>query len=158
MDFPLPPQFPTWRQFPAGKIVTLPVQNWHFHRDPGSGGGNAGQDLNAPNGAVVVGIDYGVTSDHGAGAFDNHVVLDSSGLVNVPIGFHTGARLEPGPIWGAGATYEGGVTLKTVAMIDWLNAAFPHHFRFEDPMKEKPEPEHKPAHNAAENRLSAVYR
>jgi hypothetical protein len=124
MDFPLPAGFPTAASFPPAKIITVPQQTWSFHRGPGSGGGNAGENLNAPAGTVVVGIDFGVTSDHGAGAFDNHIVMEQTGVFNLPIGFHTGARLEPGSgFGGAGATYAGGVTLQTVSQADWFAVA-----------------------------------
>jgi hypothetical protein len=127
VDFALPAGFPTADKFPAGKVVTMAVQNWSFHRNPGTGGGNAGQDMVAPDGNAVVGIDFGITSDHGAGAggIDLHVVFPPGNPpINFPIGFHAGARLEPGGIGGAGATYAGGVTLKIVALADYFPVFF----------------------------------
>src|SRR5258708_5637680 len=113
MNFPLPPGFPTADKFQPSQITTQGF-SWNFHPNPGSGGANYGQAFIGANDAVVVGVDFGVASDTNANNDDNHIVTKSLGVVVVPIGFHTGARLEPESIFGAGATFQGSGTLHLV--------------------------------------------
>ena len=75
------------------------------------------------DGEGVVGVEVNIESDHNTkGSPDFHIVRPQ-GVVTVPVGFHSGHRLEPGNLVGAGATFKGNAVLKTVSLQEWLNKA-----------------------------------
>jgi hypothetical protein len=117
---PMPPGFPKSGDFPAGQ-VTEHTASWHYRRDPGQGGSNFGTDFLAPNDAVVVDYEIHVSSEHDTdGSANIRLVMKSTGVLQMPIGVHVGHRLEPGDIFGPGATYKGEVKMKIVSPQAWL--------------------------------------
>jgi len=87
IKFDLAASYPSEAAFKPTQIRTA-TGAWEYHRSPGSGGANYGDDHDAAAGDVVVGVEYNVISDTNvvAGA-DYHIHTVTTGIINVPVGF-----------------------------------------------------------------------
>ena len=118
-----PPGFPSAAAFTPAQLKEQKI-NWEFHRDPGSGGKDFGEDYLAPDDSIVVGFQISVVSEnHTKGHGDLYLILQSQGVLQKPRGLHIGHRLEPDSIIGAGATFKGEATMQIVSFQDWLPKA-----------------------------------
>ncbi|MEK3837359.1 MULTISPECIES: hypothetical protein [unclassified Paenibacillus] len=117
------PGFPDKSDFDQSKLHEA-TASWDFHRDPGTGGKNYGEDLKAPNGTVVVDFNTHIDADHNTkGGADIHAYIEDNGMYRIPRGVHVGHRLTPGSIGGPGASYKGEITMTVVSDADWWPVA-----------------------------------
>jgi hypothetical protein len=124
VDIPTFPEgYPKPSDFPPDK-VTQSTFSWAFHRDPGSGGADFGEDHLASADQIVVGFSFNILSDNNTkGHGDLYLILKTLGVFNLPRGLHVGHRLEPGTFTQAGANFSGNGTMQTVSVQDWIAKA-----------------------------------
>jgi hypothetical protein len=117
----MPPDYPTSDDFAAASVRTH-VARWEFHRGPGSGGKNFGENHYLPEkGLCLVDYDIEVTSDHRTkGSPVYALVKEDLGWINAPVGVGVGHRLTPQGPGGAGAAFTGYIHMKYVSLADWL--------------------------------------
>ncbi len=117
----MPPDYPTSADFPAASIHTH-VARWDFHREPGAGGKNFGENHNLPGtGVCLVDYDIEITSDYRTKGTPVFVVVkEELGPVNVPVGVGVGHRLTPQGPGQSGAGFTGNIHMKYVSLAEWL--------------------------------------
>ncbi|OPA14908.1 hypothetical protein BHL21_18735 [Bacillus cereus] len=113
------PGFPDSTDFEPSSVQEV-TKRWEFHRDPGSGGKNVGEDFKVPEGSVVVDYETHETSRHNTkGEPHIDLVFENSGPLRIPVGVHIGIRLTPEHIGGAGSGFTGNINMKIVSKADW---------------------------------------
>lgn len=114
-----PNDLPNKNQFEGGDL-DVQTHRWELRREPGSGGGNEVQDLNVPEGRILVGWSVDETScNHCKGGSAYHIVIKTRGTHSFPIGIHVGAKLEPGGLGSHGASFTGNLSLISATRSAW---------------------------------------